>query len=96
MTTELFRAVRYRNYAEELRVIAADHKDADNRQILVRIADDYERMAAELEAIAAARGASIDRQPSQLAAEYRHSAGQRGAAASVERRPVAARRTGDG
>jgi len=64
MTRELFRAVRYRNYAEELRIVAADQKEAGNRQILVEIADDYDRLAGELEAIAEARSALIERQPS--------------------------------
>jgi len=63
LATELYRAVRYRNYAEELRIIAADLKDTGNRQILLGIADDYDRMASELEALAEAKSALIDRQP---------------------------------
>ena len=39
------KAFVYRQRAEELRVIAADMKDEANRQILLRIAADYDRLA---------------------------------------------------
>jgi hypothetical protein len=44
-------ARRYREYAEELRVIAADKHVPENRDALLKIADDYEQMAAALEAV---------------------------------------------
>jgi len=39
------RAFLYRQRAEELRAIAEDIKDANNRKVLVQIADDYDRLA---------------------------------------------------
>ena len=48
---ELELARRYRNFAEELRIIAADTRSADNRKTLVKLAADYEKMAANFEAI---------------------------------------------
>ncbi|HYM19250.1 MAG TPA: hypothetical protein VEU06_11845 [Micropepsaceae bacterium] len=44
-------AKRYREYAEELRVIAADKQVRENRDALLKIAKDYERMASTLEAM---------------------------------------------
>ena len=38
-------ALRCRNYAEELRVIAADWITTENRKALLRVAADYDRMA---------------------------------------------------
>jgi hypothetical protein len=52
-------ATRYRQHAEELRVIAVHKTSAEIRGTLLSIADDYDRMAASLEAIeqpARARG----------------------------------------
>ena len=48
-------ARRYREYAEELRVIAADKHVPENRDALLKIADDYEKMASALEAMSAAK-----------------------------------------
>jgi hypothetical protein len=39
------RAVFCRNYAEELRMKAAEKKDLENRHSLVRTADTFDRMA---------------------------------------------------
>jgi len=47
----LDKALRFRNYADELRLIAADKATLNNRYALKRIANDYERMAETLEAI---------------------------------------------
>jgi len=44
-------AARYRVHAEELRVIAADANSENIRFALLTIAEDYDRMAASLEAI---------------------------------------------
>lgn len=46
-------ARRYRQRAEEVRTIAGDMRDRTSRQILVDIADDYERMAVIMDGIAA-------------------------------------------
>jgi len=43
--------MRCRNYAEELRIIAADKLIPENNQKLLRIAASYEAMASALEAI---------------------------------------------
>jgi hypothetical protein len=43
------RAAQYRHRAEELRAIAHDWIDRDAQQALVRIANDYERMAEVVE-----------------------------------------------
>jgi hypothetical protein len=43
------RAIRFRNYAEELRIIAADKIVRQNRQVLLRLAIDYDRMAERYE-----------------------------------------------
>jgi predicted kinase len=51
VSEELSTAARYRLHAEELRTIAADKTAAQNRQILLGLAADYERMANTLEAI---------------------------------------------
>ena len=44
---------RYRHRADQLRIIAADIKDKPSREILIHVAEDYERMAFAREAIAA-------------------------------------------
>ena len=51
MRGELETALRYRNYAEELRIIAADRTSAANRQLLLKVAEDYDRIATSFEAI---------------------------------------------
>lgn len=49
VSLELEAAARYRRRAEQLRVIAATHKNPETNRILDAIARDYERMAATLE-----------------------------------------------
>ena len=51
MSEDIQRAIRYRNYAEELRLIAADKATPENRQRLISAAEDYDRMADSLEAV---------------------------------------------
>ena len=51
MSAETDRALRFQSYAEELRVIAAGDASAASREALLRIAAEYERMAASLESI---------------------------------------------
>jgi hypothetical protein len=55
MSNELDRAVRCRNYAEELRIIAADREAGDNRLALLRAATAYDQMADSMEAILRSR-----------------------------------------
>ncbi|HEX3430834.1 MAG TPA: hypothetical protein VHT03_08105 [Rhizomicrobium sp.] len=47
--SDLDRALQYRFRAEELRVICASWLEEDARQMLERVADDYDRMATVLE-----------------------------------------------
>jgi hypothetical protein len=49
MAEDLDTAIRCRNYAEELRLIAADKTTAENRETLLRIAEDYDRLATSFE-----------------------------------------------
>ena len=51
MKEDLDSAMRYRQRAEELRVIAADTRDRSAKKTLVDIAEDYERMARSRERI---------------------------------------------
>ena len=51
MSEELRTAARYRLHGEELRVIAADKTALINREILLGLAVDYDRMADTMEAI---------------------------------------------
>jgi hypothetical protein len=51
MSEEADTALRYRQNAEELRVIAEGERDPNTKDALLGIATDYERMAATLEAI---------------------------------------------
>jgi len=44
-------ALRFRNYAEELRVIAGDKSTPEDRERLLRVASNYDRMAGQLEAV---------------------------------------------
>ena len=62
MSAETDRPLRFRNYAEELRVIAASDASAASREALSRIAAEYERMAASLEAIEKSKIATGQRQ----------------------------------
>ena len=43
------RARRYRTRADELRAMSADWKNPETRAMLVRIAEDYEKLAALLD-----------------------------------------------
>jgi len=45
-------ATRYRQRAEEVRVIAESMKRSDARKVLLGVADDYLRMAATMDRIA--------------------------------------------
>lgn len=47
----LERAVAYRNRAEECRVMAADFRDEGRRTVLESLADDYDRMAKQMEGV---------------------------------------------
>jgi predicted kinase len=51
MSQDLERALRFRNYAEELRIIAAEKSTPENRRVLRKIADDYDQMAQSFEAV---------------------------------------------
>ena len=51
-------AQRYRGHAEELRVIAAS-EHAYSKEILLKVADDYDRMADHLEAVEAAHRSAL-------------------------------------
>jgi predicted kinase len=51
VSDELETALRYRSHAEELRAIAADMLDPNNRETILKIASDYDRMASSMEAI---------------------------------------------
>ena len=51
MSEEIDTANRYRVHAEELRVIAEQDRDSSTRRMLLKVADDYDHMAATLEAI---------------------------------------------
>jgi len=61
MTNDLRKALRCRNYAEELRIIAADKAMPENGRALLRIAASYDEMAENLEAIERARNISPPR-----------------------------------
>ena len=51
MSDELDTAKRYRQRAEELRVVAAEETSREQRAALERIARDYEAMAVTMEII---------------------------------------------
>jgi hypothetical protein len=44
-------AARYRQRAERLRAIAAEDGRPENRELLISVANDYERTARDLEAM---------------------------------------------
>ncbi|HYL70733.1 MAG TPA: hypothetical protein VET66_11275 [Steroidobacteraceae bacterium] len=48
MTVELHKAIRLRDHAEELRMIA-EKTNAATRRALLKVAEDYERLATALE-----------------------------------------------
>lgn len=49
------RALRFRNYAEELRIIAGDDTTSENRQMLLKLINSYEQLARQLEAVSNAK-----------------------------------------
>ena len=51
MAYDIEAALVFRNYAEELRIIAADRATPENREALMKIALDYDQAAASIEAI---------------------------------------------
>ncbi len=51
MGREFDSALRCRNYAEELRIIAADRTSVENRETLLKVAEDYDRIATTFESI---------------------------------------------
>ena len=51
MSGEFDSALRCRNYAEELRLIAADRTTTENRETLLKVAEDYDRIARSFESI---------------------------------------------
>jgi hypothetical protein len=51
MSEETETAGRYRRRADRLRAIAAEDVRQENRDLLRNVADDFERMARDLEAI---------------------------------------------
>ena len=57
MIDDLGVALRFRNYAEELRIIAADMATAENRDALTKVAFDYDRAASSIEAISRSKKA---------------------------------------
>ena len=69
MENDLNRLIRYRNYAEELRLIAGERGNPRDFEALQRIAADYERMAISLEGMIKAR--SFINQPPQNGGETR-------------------------
>ena len=65
MSEELEAAQRYRMHAEQLRAIAADTADDNSRDMLLQIADDYDRMALSLQCIDRTNKVLRARAPSQ-------------------------------
>jgi hypothetical protein len=55
MNDRLLTAKRYREYAEELRTIASEKQVPENKNAFLNLAEDYDRMAAALEAVHQAR-----------------------------------------
>jgi hypothetical protein len=51
MSGEFDSALRFRNHAEELRIIAADRASVQNRETLLKVAEDYDRIARTFELI---------------------------------------------
>jgi hypothetical protein len=51
MSEEANTALRYRQHAEELRAIAQSEGEPKTKDTLLRIAEDYDRMAGTLDAI---------------------------------------------
>ncbi len=57
VTVELHKAIRFRDHAEELRMIAEKSNSA-TRSMLLLVADEYDRLAATLEDVARRPGVS--------------------------------------
>jgi len=55
VSEELQAALRYRNHAELIRMIAADKGSLKHLKTLLAVAEDFDRMAATLEAVDKAR-----------------------------------------
>ena len=55
LENDIDRLIRYRNYAEELRIISGDRIVPLDHDALHRIAADYDKMASSLEGIIKAR-----------------------------------------
>jgi hypothetical protein len=70
--TEL--ALRYRDLAFETRTIASSARSPKDRVSLVKLADEYERMARELEAVEATKEILRRMNGSSMAASF-HSSG---------------------
>jgi len=51
VSEEIDTANRYRVHAKELRVIAEQDRNVETRRMLLKVAEDYEHMAATLESI---------------------------------------------
>jgi hypothetical protein len=51
MVDDIESAIRYRNYAEELRIMASDFVTPENRETLRKLANNFEQIAASYEAI---------------------------------------------
>ena len=51
MAYDIETALKFRNYAEELRIIAADRATPKNRDALMQVAIEYDKAATMLEAI---------------------------------------------
>jgi hypothetical protein len=58
MVSDVDRLIRYRNYAEELRIIAGDRTTPHNHEALLRIAEDYDRLANSVEAVIKSKDAA--------------------------------------
>jgi hypothetical protein len=56
MSDMLNQSLRFRNYAEILRLIAADKSSAQTRRTLLKIAAEYDRMAQDLEELGGGGG----------------------------------------
>ena len=55
MESDIDRLLRHRNYAEELRTIANDAVSSEDRNLMLRIAAEYDAVARSLRAVAASR-----------------------------------------
>ena len=60
---DIERALRYRNYAEELRLIAAEGATPAGREALHMVAKEYDQMASSVDAIARSKDAARRERP---------------------------------